>query len=284
VRLARLALSDRVVLARVEGEAAVPLVTERRDPAADALRDALLAGVDLTAAGTARIELSAATLLAPVSWPQKVLAIGLNYADHARETGQTPPSSPITFAKMGNSIVGPGAAVTWSADASAEVDYEAELAVVIGRRASHVPVARALDHVLGYTCCNDVSARDAQFRDGQWVRGKSFDSFCPLGPWIVTTDEIPDPQVLGVRCRVNGETLQSGSTADMIFGVAEVVSYLSRFLTLEPGDVIATGTPAGVGFTRTPPVFLRDGDLVEVEIEGIGCLANPVAVRPAPEV
>jgi 2-keto-4-pentenoate hydratase/2-oxohepta-3-ene-1,7-dioic acid hydratase in catechol pathway len=140
-------------------------------------------------------------------------------------------------------------------------------------------VDEALDHVLGYTVCNDVSARDAQFADGQWVRSKSFDTFCPLGPWIVTADEVPDPQQLGVRCRVNGTTLQDSTTAEMIFGCAELVSFLSQVMTLEPGDVIATGTPYGVGFARTPPVFLLHGDTVECEIDGIGTLSNPVIVE-----
>lgn len=278
MRLARIAHANKIVLARIEETKAVPMLTERSGPAADVLRDALMEGVDLNIAGDAPIELAEATLLSPVAWPQKVLAIGLNYADHAKEGGQKPPVAPITFVKTGNSITGPGSPISWREATSTQVDYEAELAVVIGRRATDVTADEALDYVLGYTCCNDVSARDAQFADGQWIRGKSFDTFCPLGPWIVTTDEIPDPQVLGIRCRVNGVTLQDSTTAEMIFGVAELVSYLSRFMTLEPGDVIATGTPDGVGFARTPPIFLDDGDVVEVEIDGIGTLTNPVRV------
>ena len=210
--------------------------------------------------------------------PSKVLAIGLNYADHARESGMTPPKNPLIFVKTNNSICGNGDAITWAAVDSAQVDYEAELAVVIGRQARRVSEADALDYVFGYTCCNDVSARDAQFGDQQWVRGKSFDTFCPLGPEIVTADEIPDPQNLRIACRVNGETLQDSNTSEMIFGVAELISYCSRFMTLEAGDIIATGTPFGVGFSRTPPIFLTDGDVCDVEIEKIGVLTNPCVV------
>ena len=210
--------------------------------------------------------------------PSKVLAIGLNYADHARESGMAPPKNPLIFVKTNNSICYDGDTITWAAADSVEVDYEAELAVVIGTKARRVSEADALDYVFGYTCCNDVSARDAQFGDQQWVRGKSFDTFCPLGPAIVTADEIPDPQNLRIACRVNGETLQDSNTSEMIFGVAELIAYCSRFMTLEVGDIIATGTPFGVGFSRQPPIYLRDGDVCEVEIEKIGVLRNPVAV------
>jgi 2-keto-4-pentenoate hydratase/2-oxohepta-3-ene-1,7-dioic acid hydratase in catechol pathway len=278
VRLARLAHQDRIVLARIEDDKAVPLAIEGSDPGADVLRTALAAGIDFTSTAAAPLSLADCTLLAPVRAPSKVLAIGLNYADHARESGVEPPPAPVTFVKTNNSIIGPNEAIRWRAKDSSQVDYEAELAVVIGKRASHVGRDQALDAVLGYTCCNDVSARDAQFSDGQWIRGKSFDTFCPLGPWIVTADEIPDPQALSIRCVVNGTTLQDSTTAEMIFGVADIVSYVSRFITLEPGDVIATGTPVGVGFARNPPIFLRDGDIVDVEIERIGTLRNPVTV------
>jgi 2-keto-4-pentenoate hydratase/2-oxohepta-3-ene-1,7-dioic acid hydratase in catechol pathway len=210
--------------------------------------------------------------------PSKVLAIGLNYADHARESGMEPPKYPLIFVKTNNRICYYGYPITWAAADSAVVEYEAELAVVIGRQARRVCVADALDYVFGYTCCIDVSARDAQFGDQQWVRGKSFDTFCPLGPAIVTADEIPDPQNLRIACRVNGETLQDSTTAEMIFGVAELIAYCSRFMTLEVGDIIATGTPFGVGFSRTPPIYLRNGDVCEIEIEKIGVLTNPVVV------
>jgi 2-keto-4-pentenoate hydratase/2-oxohepta-3-ene-1,7-dioic acid hydratase in catechol pathway len=157
---------------------------------------------------------------------------------------------------------------------TAEVDYEAELAVVIGRRARNVPIDEALDHVLGYSCLNDVSARDLQVSDGQWTRAKSLDTFCPMGPWVVTADAIPDPRALRVQCRVNGEARQDTTTGELVHGVAELISYCSQSFTLEPGDVIATGTPGGVGAFRDPPVFLADGDTVEVEIERVGILTN----------
>lgn len=214
--------------------------------------------------------------LAPVSDPGKVVAIGLNYVDHATEVALEPPKDPLVFAKFPSAIVGPDEPIRWSRDLTDAVDYEAELAVVIGRPARRVSVVEALDHVFGYTCLNDVSARDLQFADGQWVRAKSLDTFCPIGPWIVTVDEIPDPQALAIRCRVGDEILQDGNTGDMIFGVAELISRLSRAFTLEPGDVIATGTPPGVGWARNPRRLLKDGELVTVEIEGIGVLENPL--------
>jgi 2-keto-4-pentenoate hydratase/2-oxohepta-3-ene-1,7-dioic acid hydratase in catechol pathway len=217
-------------------------------------------------------------LLAPIDDPGKVVAIGLNYVDHAAEVTMDLPAEPLVFAKFPSSIVGPGADIRWSRSVTDAVDVEAELAVIIGRPARNVSVEAALDHVFGYSCLNDVSARDLQFGDGQWVRGKSLDTFCPIGPWIVTADEIPDPQALAIRCRIGDETLQDGSTGDMIFGVAELVSRLSRAFTLEPGDVIATGTPPGIGWARDPKRLLRDGETVAVEIEGIGVLENRTVV------
>lgn len=282
MRIARVAdRNGAVFLARVDGQEVQPILGRLAGAGRDPLREALERGLDV--GGAPLIEdamaLADCRLLAPVVAPQKVLAIGLNYADHARETGGEPPRSPVVFAKMPSSIVGPDEPISYSEEESTQVDYEAELAVVIGRRARRIPVEEALSFVFGYTACNDVSARDAQFADGQWVRGKSFDTFCPLGPWIVTADEVADVQDLSVVCRVNGAVMQDGTTQEMLFGVAELVSRLSRVMTLEPGDVIATGTPAGVGFARTPPVFLLDGDLVEVEIEGIGVLHNAVVVE-----
>lgn len=221
-------------------------------------------------------------LLSPVPRPGKVVAIGRNYRAHAAEEGVDPPTAPLIFSKWPSSVVGHGAAIRWSAELTTQVDFEAELAVVIGRAARRVTVDRALDHVLGYTCLNDVSARDLQFGDGQWVRGKSLDSFCPIGPVLVTADEISDPQDLAISCKVSSEQMQAASTAQMYFTVAEIISYCSAAFTLEPGDVIATGTPAGVGAFRDPPRFLSDGDVVSVEIERIGRLANVCVVEPAP--
>ena len=219
--------------------------------------------------------LSEVRLLAPVPTPSKVVAVGLNYMDHCREQGHAPPKSPVLFAKFSTAIIGPGEPIRWDPSLTSQVDYEVELAVVIGRRARRVAAANALQHVAGYTICNDVSARDLQFGDGQWVRAKSLDTFCPLGPYLATRDEIPDPQNLHLRTTVNGEVRQDSSTAEMIFGVAELIEFISRAFTLLPGDVIITGTPHGVGVFRDPPTFLRDGDVVTVEIEGLGQLANP---------
>ncbi|HXV32644.1 MAG TPA: fumarylacetoacetate hydrolase family protein [Gaiellaceae bacterium] len=207
--------------------------------------------------------------------PGKIIAAGMNYRDHAAEAGLEVPERPILFAIWPSSVIGPGEAIVLPS-VSTEIDYEAELGVVIGERARDVPVEQALDVVAGYTCYNDVSARDVQFADGQWTRAKSFDTFSPLGPRVAPASEIPDPQALRIRCILNGETLQDSSTSEMVFSVAELVAYVSRGITLEPGDLLVTGTPAGVGFTRTPPIFLRAGDEVTVEIEGIGALTNPV--------
>lgn len=224
--------------------------------------------------------LASTDLLAPVPRPGKVVAIGRNYREHADEEGVEPPSAPLVFSKWPSSVVGHGDDICWDPELTRQVDYEAELAVVIGRTARHVPEAHALDHVLGYTCLNDVSARDLQFGDGQWVRGKSLDTFCPMGPILVTADELADPQDLAITCRVGDEVLQDSRTSQMYFSVATIISYLSRSFTLEPGDVIATGTPGGVGAFRNPPRFLGNGDRVTVEIEGIGALVNTCRFDP----
>ena len=221
------------------------------------------------------LPLSEVTLLAPVPRPSKVVAIGQNYMDHCREQGVEPPAWPVIFTKFTTAVIGPGAAIRWDPALTSEVDYEVELAVVIGRTARRVTADAALDYVAGYTVCNDVSARDLQFGDGQWVRGKSLDTFCPLGPWLVTADEIADPQALPVRTTLNGTVVQDSTTAEMIFGVRELIAFSSRAFTLLPGDVIVTGTPPGVGVFRDPQVFLKDGDEITVEIGGIGALTNP---------
>jgi 2-keto-4-pentenoate hydratase/2-oxohepta-3-ene-1,7-dioic acid hydratase in catechol pathway len=229
-----------------------------------------------TLLGTAQAghALSDATLLAPVPTPSKVIAIGQNYMDHCREQGVDPPTLPVIFTKFTTAIIGPGAEIRWDPELTNKVDYEVELAVVIGRKARRISEKEALDYVAGYTVCNDVSARNLQFSDGQWVRGKSLDTFCPLGPWLVTRDEIPDPQNLAVRTTLNGEVMQESTTAEMIFGVRALIAFASRAFTLLPGDVIVTGTPPGVGVFRDPPVFLQDGDEITVEVEGIGQLTN----------
>jgi 2-keto-4-pentenoate hydratase/2-oxohepta-3-ene-1,7-dioic acid hydratase in catechol pathway len=216
-----------------------------------------------------------ASLLAPLD-PPNIFAIGRNYPAHAAETGARLPEEPMIFMKPTTSVLPPGGTIELPPAAPDEVDYEAELAIVIGRRARFVPEDEALAYVLGYTCANDVSARDCQRSDRQWARAKGFDTFCPLGPWIVTREAL-DPDHCVIRSRLNGRTMQDASTREMIHSCARLVSYLSRQFTLLPGTLILTGTPAGVGMARNPPVFLRPGDRIEVEIEGIGTLANTVA-------
>ncbi|HDM10886.1 MAG: fumarylacetoacetate hydrolase [Deltaproteobacteria bacterium] len=209
-----------------------------------------------------------------VSRPSKIIALGLNYRDHADESKGDVPDSPLIFAKFPNSLLGHMGTITWSPRITKKVDYEAELAVVMENETRNCSPMQALGNVFGYTCANDVSARDLQFGDGQWVRGKSLDTFCPLGPWIVTADELPDPNNLKIACRLNGNTMQESNTSNMILPVAEIISFLSRHFTLYPGDVILTGTPSGVGAFRDPSVYLKDGDEVSIEIEGIGILTN----------
>lgn len=214
------------------------------------------------------------TLGPPIVDPDKIICMGLNYRDHAEEAGLPIPKVPLLFAKFRNALTGPASPIVLPG-VSQEVDYEAELAVVIGRRCKDVRAADALNTVAGYMALNDVSARDIQMRTSQWLSGKTLDTFAPCGPALVI-DEIDDPQALSVSTRVNGETLQQGNTRDMIFSVVQAIEYISGLMTLEPGDIIATGTPAGVGFKRTPPIYLHAGDVVEVEVEGVGLLRNPV--------
>jgi 2,4-didehydro-3-deoxy-L-rhamnonate hydrolase len=222
------------------------------------------------------VSVDRARIHAPISRPGKIIAIGLNYEDHAAETGADIPEKPIVFAKYVNTVVGPADAIRVPPVVK-EPDYEAELAVVIGREAKNVPVEEALDHVFGYMNSNDVSARDLQRSEGgQWTRAKSIDTFGPMGPYIATRDEVPDPQNLSIRCILNEEVMQDGTTSKMIFSVAELISFLSHGMTLEPGDVIMTGTPPGVGMARDPQVWLKAGDEVSIEIEGLGTLTNPV--------
>jgi 2-keto-4-pentenoate hydratase/2-oxohepta-3-ene-1,7-dioic acid hydratase in catechol pathway len=216
-------------------------------------------------------------LLAPVD-PPNVLALGLNYRKHADETRVSYPEIPVIFIKANTTVIGPGETILLPAAGPDKVDYECELAIVIGKKTKNVTRAASMECIFGYTCANDVSARDWQIekQKKQWARGKSFDTFCPLGPWIVTKDEIPDANALKIRTVLNGETLQDSNTSDMIFDVPTIVSDLSSSITLLPGTVILTGTPAGVGFTRKPAVYLKDGDSVTIEIERIGQLTNPV--------
>lgn len=222
-----------------------------------------------------RFPLDRVTLRAPLH-PVKIIAVGRNYAAHAAETGSELPKAPLLFAKLPSAVIGPGDTITWDTDITTEVDWEGELGVVIGRTARNVSEADALNYVFGYTVANDVTARDLQMRvDAQWTRGKSLDTFCPLGPCIVTRDEIPNPQALAVITTVNDQKMQDGSTADMVFSVAHLIAYCSRMFTLEPGDLLLTGTPPGVGEGMDPKTYLKDGDVVSVTISGIGTLTNP---------
>ncbi len=218
-----------------------------------------------------------ARLLAPIIDPAKIICLGLNYRDHAAESGAAIPKEPILFSKYATAIIGPEQPIVLP-PVSQEVDFEAELVIVIGKKGKNIPAATGMEYVAGYTVGHDVSARDWQLKkDGkQWMVGKTFDTFAPLGPHLVTRDEVPDPHDLPIRLRLNGQTMQDSSTKQMIFKVGEILSYLSQVFTLEPGDVIFTGTPPGVGFARKPPVFLKGGDVVEVEIDGLGLLRNPV--------
>jgi acylpyruvate hydrolase len=223
----------------------------------------------------ARLPLGSVELCAPIPLPGKIICIGQNYAAHAAESNSPPPPYPIIFAKYSNTVTAPGGPIRLPR-ITEQVDYEAELGVVIGRRAFRVPESEALNYVGGYLPFNDVSARDYQRLTSQWTIGKTFDTFAPMGPALVTADEVPDPQNLDVRLSIGGEVLQSGNTSDMIFSVAHLIAFASAVMTLEPGDIIATGTPPGVGFARKPPRWLRAGDVVRIEISGLGVLENPV--------
>jgi len=225
------------------------------------------------------IDLDQVRLAPPVSIPSKIIGIGLNYKDHAEEQKARIPDFPLIFAKFPNTVIGPNDEITWDAKVTSKVDFEGELAVVIGSRIYNCNESEALKAVFGYTCANDVSARDLQFSDIQVLRGKSLDTFCPLGPWIVTGDEIPNPNLLKVRCWLNGRLMQDSNTSLMIFSIPFLVSFLSRHFTLFPGDMILTGTPKGVGVFRDPPVFMKAGDEVAVEIERVGRLENTCRTR-----
>jgi 5-carboxymethyl-2-hydroxymuconate isomerase len=211
----------------------------------------------------------------PIERPSKIVCVGLNYRDHAEEQGAPLPEAPLLFAKWQNTLIGPGDPIVIPPLVT-KCDYEAELGVVIGTRVRDASPANALEAVAGYICVNDVSARNLQFADGQWTRGKSPDTFCPVGPALVRRDEISDPQTLAIRAILNGQTMQESTTANMVFGVADLIAYITQVITLEPGDLIATGTPAGVGAFREPPVFMQPGDEITIEIEGLGSLTNPV--------
>jgi 2-keto-4-pentenoate hydratase/2-oxohepta-3-ene-1,7-dioic acid hydratase in catechol pathway len=244
----------------------------------------LLSAADGLARASAAAEKAFATgqfitgrLLAPVQSPDKVICIGLNYRDHAKESGVEPPPEPVVFSKFATAVIGPEDAIRLPAVCT-QVDYEAELVVVIGRRGKNVPRAEAFQYVAGYMNGHDVSARDWQLHKPgkQWLLGKTADTFAPTGPWLVTTDEVPDSKNLPIAMRLNGTTMQNSNTRELIFGIDELIAYVSQIVTLAPGDLIFTGTPPGVGAARKPPVFLKPGDVCEVEVAGLGVLKNPV--------
>ncbi|CCW35733.1 2-keto-4-pentenoate hydratase/2-oxohepta-3-ene-1,7-dioic acid hydratase [Chthonomonas calidirosea] len=227
------------------------------------------------------VPLSEVQLLAPIADPPKILCVGQNYRDHCEEQNQPIPERPILFSKYATAINDPEGIIPLLPGVSNQIDYEAELAVVIGRQGRNIPEAAAMDYVAGYLCANDVTARDIQYGDKQWVRGKTPDGFFPIGPYLVTADEIPDPHDLPISLTLNGQTMQSSNTSNLIFRIPYLISYFSRTITLQPGDILSTGTPGGVGVFRKPPVFLKEGDVVEVTIQGLGTLRNVVR-NPSP--
>jgi 2-keto-4-pentenoate hydratase/2-oxohepta-3-ene-1,7-dioic acid hydratase in catechol pathway len=266
-------------LVRLEDDGSAVLLAEESDHvSADVLRESLAAGVDLGGPGSGRLDASELELLTPVRHPGRILCAALNYRAHAAETGREPPSAPMFFSKFSHSLVDPDRDVHVPDAELTDLDYEGEVAVVLGARCTQVSEADAASRILGYTIANDVSARAQQRGDGQWWRAKGSDGFCPLGPWIVTGDGLGDPQALELRTSVNGELRQQGSTSDLIFSVPALIAHLSRFITLEAGDVLLTGTPPGVGVAMSPPRFLSSGDVVEVSVEGIGVLSNTIRV------
>ena len=284
-----LALDDRVVDAAEAASAldGAPLpddmltFIEQGEPALLRARQVVEALTsDAAALERLSVPLAGTQLLAPIPHPRRnVVCVGLNYAEHAAESRVTEgvPEDPVYFTKPPSTVIGPDAPIPWHGHVSRRIDWEVELVAVIGRRGRDITEERALDHVFGYTVGNDVTARDLQRRPQQWYKGKGLDGFCPLGPWIVTSDELGDPQDVRLRLRVNGATKQDAGTSDMIFGVARLVAVLSLGMTLEPGDLLMTGTPSGVGFARQPPEYLQPGDVVEAEIDKIGLLRNVMA-------
>lgn len=277
MRLARVRTPDGIALTSRSGDTFEVIAYETDHPNADALVEVLHSGGALQPSGST-FDRSEVQVLAPLRAPSKFFGVGLNYKRHAAESGMKLPDTPALFVKTPNTIIGPTDPIALGADGCSEVDFEVELAIVIGACIGPGDAISARDALLGMTVCNDITARDAQAGDVQWVRSKSFDTFCPLGPEIVTTDEV-DWRELVLRSTLSGEQMQEESAADMIFGPEELVTYISRFITLLPGDIITSGTPAGVGFTRRPPRFLQVGDTISVEIDGIGSCVNEVVAR-----
>ena len=267
MKIAQFYDKDRIRLGIIEANSLVTLDSQ------DDMIDFIKKASGFRPSGKA-VPLDEVKLAPPVSNPSKIVGIGLNYMDHLREAKGQVPKYPLIFAKFPSSLIEHNGWITWDVNLTRKVDFEAELAVVIGKTIHNCPRTEAMKAVFGYTCANDVSARDLQVGDGQWVRGKSLDTFCPLGPWIVTSDDIPDPHSLRISCRLNGQVVQDSNTSMMIFKLPELISFISENFTLIPGDVILTGTPHGVGAFRNPPIYMKDGDEVIVEIEELGRLVN----------
>jgi 2-keto-4-pentenoate hydratase/2-oxohepta-3-ene-1,7-dioic acid hydratase in catechol pathway len=272
---AGIVLDGRVVGLQGAGFASVLEIIEGGRSALDAVRRYASEPAPETSA-----ELSSVTLLAPIPRPPKFICVGLNYRDHAIESKMEIPEVPTFFNKFPNVVIGPNEKIVLPRN-SEKPDYEAEFAFVIGRSGRHIAKDRWADYVFGYTIVNDVSARDFQLRTSQWLMGKTFDTFAPMGPWLVTADEIADPHNLDISMTINGEVLQKSNTRELIFGVPELIEYLSSVVTLEPGDIVSTGTPAGVGFGHTPPRWLKPGDECVIRVQGIGELRNPCAAEQA---
>ncbi len=268
-------LGEEVISLRDSGLESIQAVMARGADGLDSVRQWLL-----RPPGGAVAQLSQVKLRAPLLRPSKIICVGLNYRDHAAEMNVDLPDVPTVFAKFATAIIGPGEPIVLPR-ASKAPDYEAELAFVVGRGGRYIPAERWREHVFGYTCLNDVSARDFQMATSQWLMGKSFDTFAPIGPWVVTADEIPEPHALDISLTLNGQVMQRSHTRNLIFGIPELIEYLSSVFTLEAGDVVATGTPAGVGYARNPPRLLRPGDDVAITVQGIGELRNPVVAEPA---
>jgi 2-keto-4-pentenoate hydratase/2-oxohepta-3-ene-1,7-dioic acid hydratase in catechol pathway len=276
MRIARFRFDGKISYGIVLGEKVIPA---EKLGIPETVEEFIASGIKVSPEGKEGIPLSKVELLAPLSNPPKIICLGLNYFDHAEEQGREPPKDPVIFLKPRTSIAGPFEDIPVPFDYTTQVDYEVELAVVIGRKGKRIPEEEAMNYVFGYMVFNDLSARDIQFGDKQWTRGKSLDKFAPMGPWITTRDEIRDPYSLRMRTLVNGEVMQDSSTAKMAIKIPRIISVLSKGMTLEPGDIIATGTPAGVGVFRNPQRFLKPGDIVEVEIENLGFLRNRIVAE-----
>lgn len=276
MRIARFRFDGKISYGIVLGEKVIPA---EKLGIPETVEEFIASGIRVSPEGKEGIPLSKVELLAPLSNPPKIICLGLNYFDHAEEQGKEPPKDPVIFLKPRTSIAGPFEDIPVPFDYTTQVDYEVELAVVIGRKGKRIPEEEAMNYVFGYMVFNDLSARDIQFGDKQWTRGKSLDKFAPMGPWITTRDEIRDPYSLRMRTLVNGEVMQDSSTAKMAIKIPRIISVLSKGMTLEPGDIIATGTPAGVGVFRNPQRFLKPGDIVKVEIENLGFLRNRIVAE-----